>query len=107
MLESHRQLKFFSNIKYSCIFAALTTEAKMNQINSIEFLVKEWLRVKAKEELLNVQRKEIEKKINETLNAGIEINPSILNLLQRVLKIAKKTGTRPDKQKENKNENAN
>lgn len=78
----------------------------MNQINSIELLVKEWLRVKAKEELLNIQRKEIEKKINETLSTGIEINPSILNLLQRVLKMAKKTGARPDKQKENKNENA-
>lgn len=62
----------------------------MNQINSIELLVKEWLRIKAKEELLNVQRKEVEKKINETLSAGIEINPSILNLLQRVLKRQKK-----------------
>lgn len=71
----------------------------MNQINSIELLVKEWLRVKAKEELLNVQRKEIEKKINETLSTGIEINPSILNLLQRVLKMTKKTGLKPEQTK--------
>jgi len=77
-------------------------------MNNIENLVKEWLRTKAKEELLSVQRKEIERQINESLSSGEEVNPYILNLLHRVLKMIKKTGSRPEKAtKENKNENAN
>lgn len=80
--------------KCRCFLAALTTEAKM-----IETLVKEWLRTKAKEELLNIQRKEIEKKINQALSAGVTVDASILNLLQRVLKMTKKSGTRPEQTK--------
>lgn len=77
-------------------------------MNNIENLVKEWLRTKAKEELFSVKRKEIERQINESLSSGEEVNPSILNLLHRVLKMIKKTGSRPEKAtKENKNENAN
>ena len=62
-------------------------------MNNIENLVKEWLRTKAKEELLSVQRKEIERQINQSLISGEIIKPEILNLLGRVLK---KTGARPE-----------
>lgn len=68
-------------------------------MNNIENLVKEWLRTKAKEELLSVQRKEIERQINQALISGEIIKPEILNLLGRVLKITKKTGTRPEQTK--------
>lgn len=63
---------------------------------NIETLVKEWLRTKAKEELLSVQRKEIERQINKALISGLIIKPEILNLLGRVLKITKKSGARPE-----------
>lgn len=61
----------------------------MNEIKNIEELIKEWIRAKTKEELLSVQRKEIEKNIQETLNSGVDIDPKILNLLHRVLRSTK------------------
>ena len=61
----------------------------MNDINNIEQLVKDWIKIKTKEELLSVQRKEIEKNIHESIAAGKEINPAFLNLLYRILKITK------------------
>lgn len=61
----------------------------MNEIKDIQELIKEWIRAKAKEELLSIQRKQIEKNIQETLKSGVDIDTKILNLLHRVLKITK------------------